>query len=99
MFCHCRRLLGHNLECNAQYFTLKKNGAKEVCQYGDWLKSSGGGLDLHLGKFRPIPSNLMAKHLKMSRLELTIDMGQRWRMVGTMLKTLQREKVMQKRIM
>lgn len=51
MFCHCCRLLGHDLEHNAQYFTLKKRMmVRGVCQYDDWLKSSGGKLNLHPGK-------------------------------------------------
>lgn len=42
MFYHCCRMLGLNLKYCAQYFALKKNGGKGVCQYDDWLKSSGG---------------------------------------------------------
>jgi len=42
MFCHWCGLLGHDLKHCVQYFGLTKNGDKVTCQYGDWLKSTGG---------------------------------------------------------
>ncbi|KAK7854908.1 hypothetical protein CFP56_030150 [Quercus suber] len=41
MFYHWCGLLGHDLKHCAQYFGLTKNGDKVICQYGEWLKSTG----------------------------------------------------------
>ena len=42
MFCHHCGLLGHDLKHCASYFTATKNKKDVLCQYGDWLKVSGG---------------------------------------------------------
>lgn len=43
LFCHCYRLLRHDLKHCAKFFTLRKNSNEVICQYRDWLKFSGGG--------------------------------------------------------
>ena len=42
MFCHHCGLLGHDLKHCASYFAATKNKKDVVCQYGEWLKASGG---------------------------------------------------------
>ena len=42
MFRHHCGLLGHDLKHCASYFATTKNKKDVLCQYGDWLKVSGG---------------------------------------------------------
>ena len=42
MFCHHCGLLGHDLKHCASYFAATNNKKDVVCQYGEWLKASGG---------------------------------------------------------
>ena len=42
MFCHWCGIMGHDLKHCAQHFAVTKNGNSVTCQYGDWLKSTGG---------------------------------------------------------
>uniref|UniRef100_A0A7N2LS13 DUF4283 domain-containing protein n=1 Tax=Quercus lobata TaxID=97700 RepID=A0A7N2LS13_QUELO len=44
IFCHYCGLLGHDLKHCASHFATTKNGGEVICQYGDWLKASGGRL-------------------------------------------------------
>jgi len=47
-FCHFFRIMGHDLKNCAQHYASRKNGVEEACQYGEWLKATGG-------KFRTLP--------------------------------------------
>ncbi|XP_075640324.1 uncharacterized protein At4g02000-like [Castanea sativa] len=42
MFCHFCGIMGHDIKNYAQHYASRKNGREEVCQYGDWLKATGG---------------------------------------------------------
>uniref|UniRef100_A0A7N2MAT8 DUF4283 domain-containing protein n=1 Tax=Quercus lobata TaxID=97700 RepID=A0A7N2MAT8_QUELO len=42
MFCHWCGLMGHDLKHCALHFAALKNGGSVTCQYGEWLKSTGG---------------------------------------------------------
>lgn len=42
LFCHFCGFMGHDIKHCAEYFACAKNGSEVVCQYGEWLKSSGG---------------------------------------------------------
>ena len=42
MFCHHCGLLGHGLKHCANYFAATRNKKEVPCQYGEWLKLSGG---------------------------------------------------------
>ena len=42
MHCHYCGMLGHDLKHCASYFAATKQGEKVVCQYGEWLRASGG---------------------------------------------------------
>ena len=42
MFCHHCGLLGHDLKHCASYFAATKYKKEVPCQYGEWLKESGG---------------------------------------------------------
>ena len=42
MFCHWCGIMGHDLKHCAQHFAVTKNGDSVTCQYGGWLKSTGG---------------------------------------------------------
>ena len=42
LFCHHCGILGHDLRHCAVYFKATKNEGEIRCQYGDWLKATGG---------------------------------------------------------
>ncbi|KAL0001531.1 hypothetical protein SO802_015312 [Lithocarpus litseifolius] len=42
LFCQFWGLLGHDLKHCAPYFAATKNDGEVICQYGDWLKATGG---------------------------------------------------------
>ena len=42
LFCHHCGILGHDLKHCASYFAATKNEGEIRCQYGDWLKATGG---------------------------------------------------------
>ena len=42
LFCHYCGLLGHDIKHCAEYYARSKNGSEVLCQYGEWLKSTGG---------------------------------------------------------
>lgn len=42
MFCHFCGIMGHDIKNCAQHYASRKNGREDVCQYGDWLKATGG---------------------------------------------------------
>ena len=42
LFCHYYGLLGHDLKHCTPYFAVTKNEGEVICQYGDWLKATGG---------------------------------------------------------
>ena len=42
LFCHHCGILGHDLKHCASYFAATKNEGETRCQYGDWLKATGG---------------------------------------------------------
>lgn len=42
MFCHFCGLLGHDLRHCRGYFSVTRSGGEVECQYGDWLKATGG---------------------------------------------------------
>lgn len=42
MFCHFCGLLGHDLRHCPGYFSLTRSEGEVECQYGDWLKATGG---------------------------------------------------------
>ena len=42
LFCHHCGILGHDLRHCAVYFAATKNEGEIRCQYGDWLKATGG---------------------------------------------------------
>ncbi|KAK7850422.1 uncharacterized protein CFP56_000993 [Quercus suber] len=42
LFCHFCGLLGHDLKHCAAYFVATKNEGDVICQYGDWMKATGG---------------------------------------------------------
>lgn len=42
LFCHWCGILGHDLKHCAHYFARTKGGGEVICQFGDWLRASGG---------------------------------------------------------
>lgn len=42
LFCHFCGILGHDLRHCASHFSATKKGREVECQYGDWLKATGG---------------------------------------------------------
>lgn len=42
LFCHFCGFMGHDIKHCAEYFARSKNASEVACQYGEWLKPSGG---------------------------------------------------------
>ena len=42
LFCHWCGILEHDIKHCAHYFARTKSGDEVVCQYGDWMRASGG---------------------------------------------------------
>ena len=42
LFCHWCGILGHDIKHYAHYFARTKSSDEVVCQYGDWMRASGG---------------------------------------------------------
>ena len=42
LFCHFCGTMGHDLRHCASYYVASKNSGEVECQYGDWMKATGG---------------------------------------------------------
>ncbi|XP_023915649.2 uncharacterized protein LOC112027205 [Quercus suber] len=50
IFCHFCRVLGHDLKHCAKHFARMKNNREVECQYSDWLRLMGAGIEILHGK-------------------------------------------------